>query len=382
MSAFAQSSVSFTGLVDRGYLLTSNSGYSASTKGLGSNSGTTRFEIRGTEDLGGGNKAGFFVETDWNTAAGTSSTSSTVTALGGFANSESWLSFETGNGTLKLGAPNNELFVAATGVAQPAFSTGVGSIYSSAFSLHNGIGTGNATGSGSTPTYVANANTAANVGARNVRQDNTIKYTSPIMSGLQVAIGWAPKNDYLSTAQNGDTTAKGNVGTTEYGIRYTNGPLDAMYAAVTYDVGAYATGTTGGANTAVTDPLLLIKTNLAGQTQNNSLLAANYAVLPTVKIHFGLGTSKSSDGSKVNTGSTNYGASYTTGPIDLMYNFAKVDDKTTANIDRKITGLGANYNFSKMTYAYYRFDKINYSTNAAGASTDQTRNAVGVAIKF
>jgi len=376
VSAFAQSSMSFTGLFDRGYLLTGNSGYGGqSTKSVGSNSGTTRFEVRGTEDLGGGMKANFFIETDWNSKGGTTDSSSAVTALGTFANSENWVNIETAGGTLKLGAPNNELFVAVAAVGQPGFSTGVGSIYSSNFSIQNGIGTGNAAGTGSSPTYVANATTAANVGARNVRQDNTIKYESPSFSGLKFAIGWSPKNDYVSTAADGTATKKGNVGTTEYGIRYTNGPVDVMYAAVTYDVGTQVVASTA-------TPYYTIVNTLAGQSQNNTYLGANYMAMPGLKVFLGLGTSKTSDGSTVNTSSTNYGVSYTQGQVDFMYNFAKVDDKATANQDRKLTGLGANYNLSKMTYLYYRYDKINYNTVTSLISGDQTRNAVGFAVKF
>lgn len=380
VSAFAQSSMSFTGLFDRGYLATQNSAYSGSTRGLSSASGTTRFEVRGTEDLGGGNKANFFIETDWNPLAGgtpTAAGSTSITALGGFANSESWLSFQTGSGTLKLGAPNNEIFALVVGVGQPGFSTGVGSIYSSNFSIANGIGTGSAAGNGGTATYVANTSAAINTGARNVRQDNTIKFESTVYNGFSAAVEYAPKNDYVSTTAAGVTSAKGNVGAMGYGLKYTNGPLNVGYASLAYDVGAYATGTT-----AITEPTLAIKTALANQTQTNTYLAANYQVLPALKLTIGLGTNKSTDGTTVNSSSTNYGAQYTMGLIDLMYQFAKKDDKSTANQDQKMTALGANYNFSKMTYGYYRYDKINYSMNAALVGADQTRNAIGFAVKF
>jgi len=380
VSAYAQSSMSFTGLFDRGYQLVSNSGNSGVVKNVASNSGTTRFEVRGTEDLGAGMKANFFIETDWNPIASATATSSTVTTLGGFANSEAWVNLQTTNGTIKLGAPNNESFVAASGVAQPAFSTGIGSIYSSNFSLHNGAGTGNATGSGSTLTWVNNDGATGGTGARTVRQDNTIKFESNSMDGFKFAIGWAPKNDYVANkvGASAANTTTGNAGTLEYGIRYTNGPLDAMYAATTYDVGTYTT-VSGG--TAITAPALLTKTNLAGQTLTHAVTAANYQVLPVLKVHVGLFSSKSSSDT-VNSSGLSYGASYVAGKTDLMVNYGKLDDKTSSNYDRKILGLGANYNLSKTTYLYYRYDKINYSTAVAVTGSDQTRNALGFAVKF
>jgi len=392
VSAFAQSSVSFTGLFDRGYTTISNSSYTGVAKGLSSASGTTRFEINGTEDLGGGMKAKFFIETDWNPLAGAAGSggagqfatynggalpATTIGSPGGFANSESWLALETNNGTIKLGAPNNEIFIAVNTVGQPGFSTGIGSIYSSNFSIFNGIGTGNTSGSGGVQTYVANAATDVNLGARPIRQDNTIKYESPTMNGVKVAYEISQKNDYTVTDAAAATSTKGNVGTTGYSIKYGNGPLNLVYAAITYDVGNYAAGATDAVA-----PLSTIRTNLAGQTQTNTYIGANYLVTPVLKLNAGMGTSKSSNGTTVNASSTNYGITYTMGQTDLMYNFAKKDDKSTINKDQKITGLGANYNLSKMTYAYYRYDKINWSTNLAFSGSDQTRNAIGFAVKF
>ena len=380
VSAYAQSSMSFTGLFDRGYLLVSNSGNSGVVKTVASNSGTTRFEVRGTEDLGAGMKANFFIETDWNPIASATATSSTVTTLGGFANSEAWVNLQTTNGTIKLGAPNNETYVAAASVAQPGFSSGIGSIYSSNFSLHNGAGTGNATGSGSTLTWVNNDGATGGSGARTVRQDNTIKFESNSMDGFKFAIGWAPKNDYVANKVGASTAnvTTGNAGTLEYGLRYTNGPLDAMYAATTYDIGTY-TNVTSGTNIAA--PALATKTALGGQTLTHAVTAANYQILPQLKINIGLFSSKSSSDT-VNSSGLSYGATYVAGNTDLMVNYAKLDDKTSLNNDRKLFGLGANYNLSKTIYLYYRYDKINYSTAVAVTGSDQTRNALGFAVKF
>jgi len=288
--------------------------------------------------------------------------------LAASATASAGITIPAGDWTVDIGGNVNAF---ATNVT----TTGTGSAKPYVATAQNGIGTGNAAGTGSSPTYVANATTAANVGARNVRQDNTIKYESPSFSGLKFAFGWSPKNDYISTDAAGTATKKGNVGTTEYGIRYTNGPVDVMYAAVTYDVGSQVVASTA-------TPYYTIVNTLAGQSQNNTYFGGNFMAMPGLKVFLGLGTSKTSDGSTVNTSSTNYGVSYTQGQVDFMYNFAKVDDKATANQDRKLTGLGANYNLSKMTYLYYRYDKINYNTVTSLVSGDQTRNAVGFAVKF
>jgi hypothetical protein len=334
-------------------------------------------------------KAKFFIETDWNPVAGAAGTTAagqfagyqsgaapatTIGATGGFANSESWLAFETNNGTLKVGTPNNEIFIAVNTVGQAGFSTGIGSIYSTNFSIFNGIGTGNANGSGGVATFVGNTAAAINAGARPIRQDNTVKFESATYNGFKFAYEMAQKNDYTNTSAAGAVTSKGNVGATGYSLKYSNGPLNAVYAAISYDVG----------NTAATqvDPELTVTGKLANQTQNNTYIAANYLVMPTLKVSLGQGTSKSSDGTTVNATTLNWSATYTMGQTDLMYNAAKKDDKTAINQDQKMTGLGANYNFSKMTYGYYRYDKINYSMNNTLPGSDQTRNAIGFAVKF
>jgi hypothetical protein len=116
-------------------------------------------------------------------------------------------------------------------------------------------------------------------------------------------------------------------------------------------------------------------------SQTNTYTAGNYEVINGLKVYAGRATSKATDQTVVNLSSTNYGASYTMGQVDLLVNAAKVDDKSTVNADRKLTGLGANYNLSKTTRAYYRYDKINYNTNST-SGINQTRNAVGLSMSF
>jgi predicted porin len=379
VSAFAQSSVQITGFVDRGLLITDNTKTTEKTKAIAGNSGTTRLEFRGTEDLGGGQSAGFFVETDWNTLGGTTPTANNAASpqTGSFANSESFLSFTNAKvGTLKVGAPNSDTFITSQAI-QPAFSTGVGSLYSSNFSLHNGAGTGNTAGTGGQLTWVDQ--NAQGAGARHIRADNTIKFNTVSFNGLVAGLSVIPKNAYSTTSAAGATTVAGNAGATEYSLRYTNGPLDLAYSNVAFKVDTTATAT---ASAPVVNPYTNVNTNLAGQTLTDTLLGGSYT-LGTVKLFAGAGTSKSQNGTTVNSSSTNFGIQYTMANIDLMAQVAKVDDKTTGNFDRSLTGLGANYNFSKQTYAYVRYDSINYDkAHAASKGSEQTRTALGFAYKF
>ena len=77
------------------------------------------------------------------------------------------------------------------------------------------------------------------------------------------------------------------------------------------------------------------------------------------------------------------GATYTTGAWDISGQIAKVDDQSTNDADRKLTGLGVNYNLSKTARVYARYDSINYATNkAAFEGSEQKRYALGVSKSF
>jgi predicted porin len=368
--AQAQSSVTMTGYFDRGYLATDNSNNASDFKGLGSNAGTTGLVIRGTEDLGNGLSAGFSIGTDFADLAGASQDGAATTAssiqTGGFNNAQSFLEVASKTiGTLRLGTVNNEILTAATGVAAPALSTAVGSAYSSAFSTHDGYNTGRG-GNGGIVNVAALG--ATNGGARGIRQANTIKYISPKFMDVTVAYGFVPKNE------NGTVDT---VGVTDMSIRYAKGPLDIMYASLKFEVGA-----TAPANGGLT----------ANSDNTQTLLAASYAVMPTLKLHAGFGESKASATTIANSKSTQYGVTYTMGNIDLMAQMASVDNKNGLTSpatgvaytgDRKMTGLGLNYNLSKTTRAYVRYDNMKFNDGALASNGDTIkRTAFGVSRSF
>jgi len=363
VSAFAQTTVKIEGYFDRGYIKTDNTNTLKSTKTVGSNAGTTSVRFIASEDLGSGLSATALFGADFADLAGANQDATTTTAssiqTGGFNNAQSYLEFKSNSiGTLRLGVVNNEILTTATGVAAPAFSTGIGSTYSSSFSTHDGYGTG-VTGSGGIVSY--STQSATNGGARGIRQANTIKFISPNISGITAAYGMAPKND-----SNGGTVD--TVGVQDVSIRYTNGPLDIMYASLEYDVGS--TAPLNGSLTASTK-------------SKHTLLGASYSVMPTLKLHAGSGSSTVTTTSLGNSSATQYGVTWNATPvINVMYVAASVNDKNTTNYDRKMSGLGLDYNLSKTTRAYFRMDNINLNTVTASSGTSIKRNAFGVSTSF
>jgi len=365
--AFAQSSVTIDGYFDRGYTVTNSTNNTLDSKLIGSAAGTTTLGVKVRETLKGGLSIGASFNTDFSDASGANQDSTATTAssiqTGGFANSQSFIDVTGGFGVVRLGMPNNFTLTNVTAVASPAFSTGMGSAYSSAFSIANGIGTGTV-GSVGIATQQASITSTANAGVRAIRIANTIQYSSPSFSGLTVHAGYTQKNQSAGTGT--DT-----VGVTEGAVRYTAGPLDAMLSTVKYSVGANALGFVAAASQPTAN---------TNNTQN--LMGVAYTLMPGLKLHAGLG-SFSSSSSAYKGSSQQLGASYTSGAFDVMAQMAQVDDKSSTNIDRKMVGLGVNYNLSKTARAYFRYDTINYGDNVAAATgSKQNRYAIGVSKSF
>ena len=370
--------------MDRAYTKTNSSDNLKDVKGISSSAGTTGVLFVATEDLGGGLKVGASIATDWAEAGGLTQDGASTTyaagtaggnipaAGGSFGNAQSFLFIEDAKlGTLRLGNVNNEVLTAMTGVGAP-FSTGVGSAYSSAFSVHDGYGSGT---SGRNNQVINAAASATNGGVRGIRQINTVKYVSPKIMNVTVSLGQALSND------SGAASAVSTVGVTDMSIRYAAGPVDVMYASLKYKVGSDTTFN-GGKLTDQTAGLT------ANSTNTHTVLAASYAVMPTLKISAATGGSKASVDSIANSKFTQYGVVYTMGQIDIMAQMATVDGKNAATAtvtgDRKMTGLGLNYNLSKTARAYVRYDNLKYADGAATATagSEIKRTAIGVSKSF
>ena len=370
--------------MDRGYTKTDSTNNAKDAKGISSSAGTTTVRIQAIEDLGMGRKVGLSINTDWAEAGGLTQDAATTansnagnaggnipTAGGAFANAQSFLFIEDAKlGKVQLGNVNNEILNTLTGVGA-AFSTGVGSAYSSSWSVLNGYGTGG-TNRNNQVAITAAGKTGA--GVRGIRQVNTVKYVSPTIEGFTVAIGQALKNDTGAAAETS------TVGATDMSLTYVNGPLTAQHASLKYKVGSDTTLNGGSLYGATTTTALT-----ANSTNTHTATAVSYAVMPTLKLSAAFGGSKASADSIANSKFTQYGVSYTMGQIDIMAQTAKVNDKNAVDFDRKMTGFGVNYNLSKTARAYVRYDKLNFDTqhaHTADSGQDIKRTAIGVSKSF
>ena len=76
------------------------------------------------------------------------------------------------------------------------------------------------------------------------------------------------------------------------------------------------------------------------------------------------------------------GASYVMGATTLFASMGSSNDKTTANVDKKVSGIGADYALSKRTNAYVRYESRDVNTNlGADTSTEGLTKSTAIGVR-
>ena len=343
-TAFAQSSVQVVGVFDPSIAsqeTTYGNNNKVSQQFVRNNSqGTSQITFKGTEDLGGGLKANFLYENDFDTrfdaygAGGQTTPAAAGSVSGGVKigttnfgsnGGEQFLNLAGGFGTIALGAPNTPSLFSQS--ANP-FGTKIGG----AFGLVN---------------------------SGKVRNNNTVMYSSPAFSGFSASLAYS----FKTVADTNPATASQiavAADKTDIGLTYANGPLVAMFT-------SFKTGATG--STAAT----------LEKTDNN--LTATYD-LGVAKLGAGYFTQKQT-GNVDKQGTQLFATVPLSGALSLLASYAQVDDKTATNADAKMTAVGLKYAFSKMTSVYARYvDQTNDNITATTAVKKQTTALVGMMTAF
>ena len=192
-AAFAQSSVTLYGVADAALVKTTGKSAILSSSG-GMNNGTSRWGMRGSEDLGGGLKAGFNYEAGLSLNDG-----STGQSGGQYFSRGAWMNLSGGFGELRLGRTLNPSFYAAaawelTGTAN----------YSVAVGQHGAVLGG-------------------------IRNSSQIAYTTPTMGGFSATLGYIMKGNNVvgGSAATATTPAVAGVEKAKVDLNaiYRNGPV-------------------------------------------------------------------------------------------------------------------------------------------------------------
>ena len=350
-SAYAQSTVSIDGGFDAGFMQINYKGADNTVKGFnGNGSSTSQFNLRGTEDLGGGLKANFRFETDFNAVssyANSGLASSTNASIA--SQSINSVGSTIGNGEIRVGLESTSFgrFDIGSVNYNTLTTTGLGQPF------------GTAIGSGFRTLFINDVQATSQV-----RAENAFKFTTPTVNGLtgsiyksykqtkateQTVITSAATNGLMAQA-NAFSTSMGaydQQGTTEFGLNFANGPIALSLSQLKVDVnGVQALQSTDAA---------------AGTTQSTVLTAAGKYTLGNLALSI-LTQSNKTNTSSVNNTLNTYSVAYTMGSTVLMAQMGEGKNNSTGNAyigsKSKLIGLGADYNLSKRTAVYFRSESI------------------------
>jgi predicted porin len=295
-----------------------------------SNVGTSAVIFRGNEDLGGGLRAEFLYEMNFDASA----TSGSPTA------GQIFVGVTGGFGTIRLGAVNTPTLTAQS----------------------NRSGFGSKIGGGRGGFSVG--------GTARTRTSDTIHYASPAVAGFSVAVAHTPK---LTAAANPQLpTAALSTAINDIGAFYSAGPLAAGIAKyeqkdVVDQTTAYASYTMGPA-----------KFTVGYFTQDNKTSAADAAASSSTAATIARGVGKVTG----NNIAVDYALNANT---SLMLNVAKADDKSSVNRDLKMTAVGVRHNLSKRTSLHARVineKRDNVLAAATMVSKKQTTTLLGLQHNF
>jgi len=314
-SAQAQSNVTLYGLVDLGVRFDRTSFGTLQQLQSGDLSGS-RWGMMGTEDLGGGLKANFMLESAM-TADNAGST--------GFTRS-SWLGLTGGFGEFRMGLDYTPYFNAwsstdifgAASLAGPGFRGAV------------------ATATSTTP-----GSAALNqwVGG-STRQSNSLFYKTPTMGGFRGEISYRfGEGGGAAVAPTALTKNDNNLWS--YAGIYAAGPINAQVSQIK------------------------VRTNSTNTTATDTTAGARYNFGPaTVSMTY---WQRKTSPTTINDNTYSLGVAVPVNAWTFKGQIGKFNDKTAANADATMVGLGAEYSLSKRTDWYARFGRNSNSTGATWA---------------
>jgi predicted porin len=334
-SAFAQSSVTIYGQFDAGIYnikKANATGGSATVYGDGAVFSNV-LGFRGTEDMGGGLKAGFHMETDVQTNNGGENQN------GQFRRQANG-SIAGGFGEIKLGLTTNPI-IATNGALMPVSGNSVSTSTSSA------------------------------LGYADFYTKNAVTYTSPAFMGLTAQIQRGMSNN-VESASEGSVTA--------YSLAYVNGPLEVRYAAQDRKAAAANTANSGANPSTAT---------AAATAKESSVFGAKYKIGA-----FTLGAARLQNETTSKVTGNQMGLGYTTGAWTLGGSLTKAEGSKLTNLQARYAlskrtnligmyGIADNSADNKVNFNPVAFNTGSAPaaiTDMAAGSASQKRTAIGLGL--
>jgi predicted porin len=390
-TAQAQSSVTVYGLLDIGFSDSSikNTAVAGTTKEVSRRStgngdgglATSRLGFRGTEDLGGGNKANFVLEYDLldSGSQGTSishSTSKTAlnnsgaeSAAASLGARYSWVGLESAKlGQLRLGRQEASVHsVVVAGSAGGANNT-TGALYSAG-------GPDNLAAMNAPASPAANNVTAVGVRPHDVFINKAVTYISPNFSGVTFELQTAQlKDEYTATDVATNVTADRKVNGAS--LKYSAGKLALAYGLQQVK---YST---------------LVATESAKKDVNVFSGSYDLGVAKVFAIHSQREDDATANFASTKAKNTEVGVQVPLGKTVLWASMVDGDSKATTvtsgvyaqtNADTSGYQLGARYDLSKRTAVYAIYGKQDFkgtTLNNLGSKNEASQLAAGVRHSF
>lgn len=356
-AAFAQSTVTLSGTFDLSVQNAKND-VAKATSVAKNGMASSRVQLAGTEDLGGGMNANFTCDTTLSPNAGVAYASATAsaTATTSFCDRIGLVGAQGGFGRVDLGGDYTPMF-RVTGIADPFGTNGVGSWYNLGGVIARGasltsasIGSGTyvlGTGTGASlasPWYTPSADSAASGARANkavasvnaARANNTITYSSPVFGGVQaVAMYMVDGNSNINTT--------GRLGAgSSLRIRYDAGPLTLAVGtqSIKHGITTTTTANVGTNILAGSYDFGVAKATFGYQSQKLDSLKATDTILGLI-IPMGANTIK---------------ASYSTKSVDTA--------DSTGEFGAQQFAFGISHALSKRTDVYAQYARVTNDANA------------------
>lgn len=326
-AAMAQSTVTLYGILDiwGGTVKTETGGNSLTNTVLNSGGvNTNRWGMKGSEDLGGGLKANFDLQTGFNLDDGTGKAGNTAGANQMFAR-QSWVGLSGGFGAVRLGRTTTP-FDDVSGASDAVFDSAL-----------------------------APMNSVFKSTGYNARPDNTIYYQAPTFGGFSGAVSYSLGENKTAT-----TSA---TSTTSMDLTYAAGPLALNFGYQVQD---------GLDSATVADAKF---TRLGGSYNfGMATLKATYGKAQNVGTAVGYDATDYQIGVDVPVSAA----------VTVSASYAKSDDSKTGGAfesSRKGYGFAAAYTLSKRTYLYGGYE---HNTATVNAAPDDAKSvfALGINHKF
>jgi predicted porin len=346
----AQTSVTLYGKVDLGIVAESGGAAGSVTKLTSGVSGGSRLGFRGVEDLGGGLKARFQLETGF-CADSNAGAPNFCTGGNNFMGRQAWVGLDGGFGSVQLGRQYTPAFINLTTI--DPFGTGLAGQTTNLFD-------------------------AAGNSAANPRFNNAVIYTTPNLSGFSgsLAYGFGEVTGNASASRAIGFSASYSSGPVYVGLGYHNVNSAAGVSVRkntnfggTYDFGAakahFLYQTTKNA------PYQAAVAAVAATTvQVTPVGGGNPVTITLVPAKAAIAADKTSYN---NTADWMLGVSAPLGSGTLLASYINHNDKKPTNLDAAQFGIAYLYGLSKRTSLYTAFAKISNKNGAfytVGNATD------------